>query len=162
MRLHKGFLLLEAALYGALVMMALGFFITALHTYISWQRQVSADLTTLLYHYRALAVMQKDLSCASTVVVRDNQITIHTANLDAHWGATAQTVTYMCRKNGLYRQKTIADIDVKARKSGLRLAPKPLFLRCVPCGTGYTVTYGIKNHAPLTLYVNLLSAEGVA
>ncbi|MDQ5940556.1 MAG: hypothetical protein QG632_282 [Candidatus Dependentiae bacterium] len=162
MLLRKGFLLLEAALYGAIVMMALGFFIAALHTYISWQQRVSADLTTLLYHYRALAVIEKDLSCASAVVAHDNQITIHITKLDAHWGAVAQTVTYVCRKNGLYRQKITAGTDLKTRKSGLRLAPTPLFLRCVLCGTGYTVTYGVRNHAPLTLHVNLLSTKGAA
>ncbi|MDQ5890221.1 MAG: hypothetical protein QG604_95 [Candidatus Dependentiae bacterium] len=142
MQLRKGFLLLEIMVYGALALLGVMFFTAALNTSLNWCRRTQYTLATFLYHYHALMVMQKDLSCSVTCTqIGPNAFVASGTTLDAHWNEVPWRIAYECRKNRLFRKKVTMPNSAQEVKSSIGLAPAPEKLLCERAGAAYMVTY---------------------
>jgi len=153
MRLRNGFILLEAVLYSAIILMSVGFFVLTLRAYVGWQKRAQTTLSGLLYHCRILAILQKDLLQARSCISNKGSLTIKSVYLDEAWREILQTVKYTCRKTGLYRSQETTDVYGTQQKNTLRLGPSPSVLNCASEGDGYGLRYQIEGEQPFFIQV---------
>ena len=162
MRLRNGFLLYEVMLYGALALIGVMFFTTALNVTLGWRRQAQQTLRLFLYHYHALVVIQKDLSCCvSCMPTGLNTFAVSGTKLDAHWNEVPWRVIYECRKNRLFRKKITMPDSEQPIKSSIRLASAPEKLACECRDATYVVTYALPKHQAWQFFIHSLVRKEV-
>lgn len=148
MRLRDGFLLFDVALYAAIATMSFCFFITALRAYIAWRQHSQSCLTTVLYHRRAFAILQKDLYCAHDTTHTKDCLRIHCLRLGKTWKEEAYIIEYFCKNGGIYRRKQVGVGTEQARQSTLKITPTPAVIDCTFDGNAYVLAYRIEGHKP--------------
>jgi hypothetical protein len=121
MRWRNGFLLLEAAIYSALMVSALIFFMRFTHFFAQWYAATPTTLHELLYHQRSIAIMSNDLAASDSCSKDDTgKWHIQGHSSDHRWQIQRWEIIYEHRPGGVYRS-IIKELSDKQTRSAVRL-----------------------------------------
>jgi hypothetical protein len=121
MRWHNGFLLLEAAIYSALLISVVVFFMRFTHFFIQWYAATPTTLHELLYHQRLVAIVSNDLAvCDSCHKDDSNKWHIQGHSYNHHWQIQQWKIIYEHRPKGVYRT-IIKELSNTQTRSAVRL-----------------------------------------
>jgi len=159
MRFAKGFVLFESLLYGIMAMVATLFIVQSLRFYVDWQRASHTLLSSFLYEQRALFCLYKDLCTAHNVKRVGVLWVIEKSCLDAQWRPSHLTITYDCRKTGIFRQLKRQPLQGECIASSIRLWAGKVELIIEPEVGGHKVQWKVPERKPVIMIVPQLGAR---
>jgi hypothetical protein len=118
MRHCNGFLLLEMALYLALSATVISFFTGVTYAVLHWYKDSQRQLTSLLYHRRALLIIMRDIALSNSVARDGNKLLLAGECYDKKWQQNRWHIVYECRKKGLYRTHSTTESTSTTKVAG--------------------------------------------